>query len=67
MPPSYQNAPAAVLERLLNLAPSVSGDGDVTPIQAWHYIRKQPFFGGFEMQSIIRLAERLRDAAKCHG
>ncbi|KAL6871210.1 hypothetical protein J3F83DRAFT_646558 [Trichoderma novae-zelandiae] len=66
-PPSCQNAPAAVLERLLNLAPSVSGDGDVTPIQAWHYIRRQPFFGGFEMQSVRRLAERLRDAAKCHG
>ncbi|TFB05406.1 hypothetical protein CCMA1212_003041 [Trichoderma ghanense] len=67
VPPPYQDAPAAVLERLLNLAPSVSGDGDVTPIQAWHYLRRQPFFGGFEMQSIARLAERLRDAAKCHG
>ncbi|UKZ80779.1 hypothetical protein TrVFT333_008544 [Trichoderma virens FT-333] len=67
VPPSYHNAPAAVLDRLLNLAPSVSADGDVTPIQAWHYIRRQPHFGGFEMQSLNKLAERLREAAKCHG
>ncbi|KAL7937749.1 hypothetical protein V8C35DRAFT_293459 [Trichoderma chlorosporum] len=67
VPPSYHNAPAAVLDRLLNLAPSVSADGDVTPIQAWHYIRRQPQFGGFEMERLNRLAERLREAAKCHG
>ncbi|EHK24733.1 uncharacterized protein TRIVIDRAFT_220174 [Trichoderma virens Gv29-8] len=67
VPPSYHNAPAAVLDRLLNLAPSVSADGDVTPIQAWHYIRRQPHFGGFDMQSLNKLAERLREAAKCHG
>ncbi|KAK4074762.1 uncharacterized protein Triagg1_4911 [Trichoderma aggressivum f. europaeum] len=67
VPPSYQNAPAAVLDRLLNLAPSVSPDGDVTPIQAWHFIRRQPQFGGFEVQRLNRLAERLREAAKCHG
>ncbi|KAL7944473.1 hypothetical protein V8C42DRAFT_326868 [Trichoderma barbatum] len=67
VPPSYHNAPAAVLERLLNLAPSVSADGDVTPIQAWNYIRHQPHFGGFEMQSLNKLAERLREAAKCYG
>ncbi|KAL6809308.1 hypothetical protein GGI42DRAFT_317606 [Trichoderma sp. SZMC 28013] len=67
VPPSYHNAPAAVLDRLLNLAPSVSPDGDVTPIQAWHFIRRQPQFGGFEVQRLNRLAERLREAAKCHG
>lgn len=67
VPPSYHNAPAAVLDRLLNLAPSVSPDGDVTPIQAWHFIRRQPQFGYFEVQRLNRLAERLREAAKCHG
>lgn len=66
-PPSYQNAPAVVLDRLLNLAPSVSEDGDVTPIQAWHYIRHQPHFGGFEIQNLNRLAEKLLVAMKCHG
>ncbi|KAK1245240.1 hypothetical protein MKX08_004869 [Trichoderma sp. CBMAI-0020] len=66
-PPPYQQAPAAVLDRLLNLAPSVSEDGDVTPIQAWHYIRHQPQFGGFEIQNLNRLAEKLLVAMKCHG
>ncbi|KAL7922925.1 hypothetical protein ACQKWADRAFT_290716 [Trichoderma austrokoningii] len=66
-PPPYQQAPAAVLDRLLNLAPSVSEDGDVTPIQAWHYIRHQPHFGGFEIQNLNRLAEKLLVSMKCHG
>ncbi|KAL7798325.1 hypothetical protein V8C37DRAFT_367356 [Trichoderma ceciliae] len=67
VPPSCQNAPAAVLERLLTLAPSVSADGDVTPIQAWNYIRRQPHFGWFEIQHLNNLAEKLRGAMKCHG
>ncbi|KAM0486036.1 hypothetical protein ACHAPX_000737 [Trichoderma viride] len=66
-PPPYQQAPAAVLDRLLNLAPTVAEDGDVTPIQAWHYIRHQPHFGGFEIQNLNRLAEKLLVAMKCHG
>ncbi|KAM0255972.1 hypothetical protein ACHAQJ_005276 [Trichoderma viride] len=66
-PPSCQNAPTAILDRLLNLAPRVSEDGDVTPIQAWNYIRRQPQFGGFEIQNLNKLAEKLLVAMKCHG
>ncbi|RFU80132.1 bzip-type transcription factor [Trichoderma arundinaceum] len=65
--PSYHNAPAAVLERLLTLAPSLAPEGGLTPIQAWSYVRHQPQFALFEIRSINKLAERLLDEMRCHG
>ena len=62
-----QNVPASILDRLLALAPTVSGQQDVTPIQAWDELRRKPVLGGLDLRSVMALAERLRDAAKCHG
>lgn len=39
----------------------------VTPIQAWDQIRRRPVMGSLDLRSIMGLAEKLRDAAKCHG
>lgn len=63
----FQDAPAAMLDRLLNLSPILSSDGEITPIQAWNYIRAQPYFGGLKPRLLMKLGDRLRVAVKCHG
>ncbi|KAH6894741.1 hypothetical protein B0T10DRAFT_590474 [Thelonectria olida] len=65
--PSFQKTPTALLDRLLNLAPNLVLDGEVTPIQAWNYIRCQPHFGGLRARDLWTLAEGLRDSIQCHG
>jgi hypothetical protein len=65
--PLYQNAPSAILQRLLALAPDLSSEGEMTPIQAWHNIRSRPQFGGLDQSRLLRLGESLRKAVKCHG
>ncbi|KAI5459240.1 hypothetical protein BGZ63DRAFT_390550 [Mariannaea sp. PMI_226] len=65
--PSFQNAPAALLDRLLTLSPSLSPDGEMTPVQAWNYIRRQPLFGGLNTRDLWALTGELREAVKCHG
>ncbi|KAL2024240.1 hypothetical protein VTK56DRAFT_9396 [Thermocarpiscus australiensis] len=62
-----QDAPAGILDRLLALAPQVTCEAEVTPIQAWDEIRRKPVFGSLDLRCVMSLAERLRDAAKCHG
>ncbi|KAI1493516.1 hypothetical protein F5X96DRAFT_666725 [Biscogniauxia mediterranea] len=64
---SSHHAPAAVLSRLLDLAANLCSDGEVTPIQAWNYVRRRPHFGGVEVRSLRDLEERLRRMVKCHG
>ncbi|KAJ1323552.1 AP-1-like transcription factor [Microdochium nivale] len=73
--------PGAILERLLALAPEVvppssssskgdneSGEGvGITPIQAWNEIQRRPVLGSLDLRCIMGLAEKLRDAARCHG
>ncbi|KAL6406704.1 hypothetical protein AUP68_09507 [Ilyonectria robusta] len=66
-PPSFQDTPAEILERLLALTPEVASDGEMTPIQAWNSLRKRPVFAGLQLKSLMILAERLRDAVSCHG
>jgi hypothetical protein len=56
-----------MLERLLSLAPDLSDEGEMTPIQAWNNIRCRPNFGGLNARSLGILAERLKKAVKCHG
>lgn len=65
--PSYEHTPEDVLDRLLDLAPGVCSEGEVTPVQAWRYVRDRPYFGGLDALSLRRLAERLRGVVKCHG
>lgn len=66
-PPSYQGAPRDILERILALSPHVCFDGEMTPAQAWEYIRSQPHFGGIELRRLWALADRLMEGIKCHG
>lgn len=63
----YQETPAAVLDRLLAIAPTVAGEGEMTPVQAWNDLRIRPLFGGLDVKSLLHLADTLRDAVKCHG
>ncbi|KAF6809328.1 hypothetical protein CSOJ01_07013 [Colletotrichum sojae] len=66
-PSSYEGAPSAVLDRLLDLSPDLCSEGELTPAQAWHYIRSQPNFGGIKIESFQILAARLRETVNCHG
>ncbi|KAK4075529.1 hypothetical protein Purlil1_12654 [Purpureocillium lilacinum] len=66
-PLPYHVAPVALLERLLSLAPDLSTYGEVTPIQAWNRIRYRPDFQGLDVHVIYTLADKLKEAAKCHG
>lgn len=67
-PRSYSDTPPdSLLDRLRELAPDVCFEGETTPIQAWDYVRRQPCFGGLDMQTLQKLAGRLRDVVKCHG
>ncbi|KAK1958879.1 hypothetical protein LY78DRAFT_359832 [Colletotrichum sublineola] len=65
--PPYHDAPSHLLQRLLDLSTDLCSDGELTPTQAWNYIRTRPQFGGFEIQRLQRLAEKLRAEVKCHG
>ncbi|KAK1980692.1 hypothetical protein LZ30DRAFT_118734 [Colletotrichum cereale] len=65
--PSYQDKPSYLLQRLLDLSPDLCSNGDLTPAQAWNYIRSQPQFGGIEVKRLWELAEKLRAEVKCHG
>jgi hypothetical protein len=58
---------SAILQRLLTLAPDLSVTGEMTPIQAWDYLRQRPQFGGLDMQRLRALGVALRDTVKCHG
>ncbi|KAG8676460.1 hypothetical protein FPOAC1_002464 [Fusarium poae] len=64
---TFNSLPTQMLERLLSLAPDLSGEGEVTPIQAWSIIRSRPDFGGLDTRSLSALARKLKKAVKCHG
>lgn len=51
----------------MGLSTALCSDQDVSPTQAWNYIRGRPLFGGLEAQHLGKLAVALRDTVKCHG
>lgn len=55
------------MSRLLQLAPAVSKDDELTPVQAWDQLSRKPVLGSLDLGCLMTLAERLRDNAKCHG
>ena len=59
--------PAAMLDSLLSLSSALCSDQEVTPVQAWNYIRCRPQFGGLGVKRLGEFAATLRDAVKCHG
>ncbi|KAI8944691.1 hypothetical protein F4801DRAFT_570774 [Xylaria longipes] len=62
-----REVPEKSLHSLLTLSSELCPESEITPIMAWHHIRSQPLFGGLEARNLWNLAERLRDAATCHG
>ncbi|KAI0532187.1 hypothetical protein GGR58DRAFT_523434 [Xylaria digitata] len=62
-----REVPEQSLHSLLALSSDLCPESEITPIQAWHYIRSQPLFGGLEAPNLWYLAAKLRDAATCHG
>ncbi|KAI0423003.1 hypothetical protein F5X98DRAFT_1413 [Xylaria grammica] len=62
-----REVPEQSLHSLLALSSELCPESEITPIQAWNHIRSQPLFGGLEAPNLWRLAEKLRDAATCHG
>uniref|UniRef100_A0A0B7KM49 BZIP domain-containing protein n=1 Tax=Bionectria ochroleuca TaxID=29856 RepID=A0A0B7KM49_BIOOC len=62
-----QAAPVAILDRLLRLSPELCPGTEQTPVQIWEHIQNQPYSGQIDAQRLHLLADKLRDAAKCHG
>ncbi|KAI0466083.1 hypothetical protein F4859DRAFT_498782 [Xylaria cf. heliscus] len=62
-----REVPEKSLYSLLKLSSELCPESEITPIMAWHHIRSQPLFGGLEARNLWNLAEKLRDAATCHG
>jgi hypothetical protein len=56
------------MDRLLALSGSVPlQDSEVTPVQAWDYIRRQEQFAGLEARRWDSLKDRLVKHVRCHG
>ncbi|KAH7359456.1 hypothetical protein B0T11DRAFT_286352 [Plectosphaerella cucumerina] len=62
-----QDLPASILDRMLALAPEVATDDGITPVQAWDILRRKSSLENFTRNSLMVLAEKLRNSAKCHG
>ncbi|CAI6092836.1 unnamed protein product [Clonostachys chloroleuca] len=62
-----QTAPVAILDRLLRLSPELCPGTERTPVQIWEHIQNQPYSDQIDTQRLHLLADKLRDAAKCHG
>ncbi|KAK6857706.1 hypothetical protein PG995_005405 [Apiospora arundinis] len=60
-------APRDLLDNLLRLSYSLCSDGELTPAQAWRYIRCQPGVALLRVGALRRLAEHLLRDGKCHG
>ncbi len=56
-----------MLDSLLALSSQLCADGEVTPVQAWNYIRSQPGFETLDVLRLRMLADSLGHAIKCHG
>ena len=72
--PISQGMSKVMLENLLRLAPQVNArsrdnddDWEVTPIQAWDWLRQLAHFRHVEVSSLKRLANEVGRLAKCHG
>ncbi|KAF2834344.1 hypothetical protein M501DRAFT_1001219 [Patellaria atrata CBS 101060] len=55
------------LERLLEISAHLDLQGEVTPVQAWDYIKAHPYFCYGEIDCLRKLTAWLLKEAKCHG
>lgn len=60
-------APPGLLDRLLRLSSDLAAEHEVTPTQAWQYLRAQPRFADLELARVYAFARQLRDIIKCRG
>lgn len=66
--PSTWEVPQASIDQLLALSSCVPlQDGEVTPVQAWDYIRRQEGFAGLEAYRWDSLKEKLVALVRCYG
>lgn len=61
------NVPEAGVERLLDLSSNIPLDGEVTPVQAWDYIRQHPRYETLDCARLEKLKARLIVQIKCYG
>jgi hypothetical protein len=62
------NVPGASIEQLLLLSKSVPlADGEVTPVQAWEYLRSHEQFAGLEVGRWEALKDKLVGFVRCYG
>jgi hypothetical protein len=60
--------PQASIDQLLALSTSIPlRDSEVTPVQAWDYIRRQEQFAGLEAYRWESLKEKLVALVRCYG
>jgi hypothetical protein len=59
--------PHCSIERLLELSKNIPLDGEVTPVQAWDYIRRNPQHESLEIERYNSLKEKLLSHVKCYG
>ncbi|KAK9367937.1 hypothetical protein V1509DRAFT_670522 [Lipomyces kononenkoae] len=64
---STWNVPTASLQRLLELSSSLALEDEVTPVQAWNYIRRHSRFNAIDLELLTQLASKLLKHIKCHG
>jgi hypothetical protein len=59
--------PHSGIERLLELSSSIPLDGELTPVQAWDHIRRNPQYKGLDVERYRTLKEKLARLVKCYG
>ncbi|KAF1922257.1 uncharacterized protein M421DRAFT_10693 [Didymella exigua CBS 183.55] len=59
--------PKLGVERLLELSTSIPLDGEVTPVQAWDYIRQHPQYHSLDCARLESLKATLLLHVKCYG
>ncbi|KAF2499709.1 hypothetical protein BU16DRAFT_524164 [Lophium mytilinum] len=68
LPSSSWEAPHLGLERLLELSSNIElGDDEMTPVQAWNYVRNHDAFAQIDVQLLRKLTQDLLGAVKCYG
>lgn len=66
--PVTWSVPSASIEQLLLLSKSVPlADGEVTPVQAWEYLRSHEQFASLEVTRWEALKEKLVSFVRCYG
>jgi len=65
-PGATWQAPAAGIERLLELSDTICLDGELTPVQAWNHIRKHQHYDGLEIERLEGLKQALLAHIKCY-